>query len=881
MASSQFSVVRENDKNQVPFWVENKTFKKVNQNKSKNSFVLLDGPPYANGPAHMGHALNKLLKDLFLKTRWYLGNSVEYQPGWDCHGLPLELAVEKTRGRLEPNELRFHCKELALKSMDSQKKSFQSLGVLSDWENPYLTLSENAKQGSWATLKTLFEKNLLEYKQYPVHYCPVCASSLAEAELESKKLPKDSLYFKMKLDGSLNKNTYALVWTTTPWTLPMNQALAVGNSLSYDLWENDVEQCWVESKCNDNVLSWLKDGSFKKVSTVLGKNFPALKAWHPLLNKTVPVCNVDWVEEGCTGFVHMAFAHGPEDFQEGVKRGFLPETFLDKTGRFLFESDHVLFELNGQKQSTAGLWVVEKLKELKTLVNHTSDSVEQSVCWRHKCGVYYQATWQVFLKLNDPSCNLKQQVKDLLLTSSVSKKEALMNMMESRPNWCLSRQRYWGTPLNLLVDDKQNLSPFSSFYLELLSQGKVEEAQLFLSKHPNLKVLTDVLDVWFDSGNVANLRVFNGSLTPTVDLVVEGKDQYRGWFQSLLWLTVAVHKQLPFKEVLSHGFVLDQFRQKLSKSQGNGGVVDEFVNKYGLDVLRLWVATQSLESDPVLSETKLKESQKLYQRMRLTLRFLSSYLKDYDYLNHASQWQKAQDSLDSDLSKYVLKELSDLKNRCEHFFKNWELKKALDDLYGFLDKTLSSVYLDAVKYSLYLNAPKSSRRLHVQASLWELFQGCLDLVQVFCPEVSEMFYQELTQGHQGSVFERPSWVLKQNSKMYLDWNSLFKLKRQLNEEVEKRVQSKEVKEKLQMKVELSTSNNKEVLEKAMLEEFFQVSKVTWVQSSDDHLNSLEFHGGVKCPRCRFYKEAFEMMSWKDEKLCLTCVEQEKNFNTES
>jgi isoleucyl-tRNA synthetase len=263
VAKSRLSTVRENNESKFShFWESKDVFNSVNKTKSKETFLLLDGPPYANGQAHMGHALNKLFKDLVVKSQWFLGRSVNYQPGWDCHGLPLELAVEKKQGKLPYNELKTRCKQLAFRSLVKQRKTFKSLGVLGDWENPYVTLSEKMVQSSWKTLKHLFDNNLLEYKQYPVHYCPVCASSLADAELEHKLMNKDSLYFKMNLFSESKNNYYALVWTTTPWTLPMNQGLAFHEDLKYELWSNNEENLLLQNSNEKDVQEWLNVNGF-------------------------------------------------------------------------------------------------------------------------------------------------------------------------------------------------------------------------------------------------------------------------------------------------------------------------------------------------------------------------------------------------------------------------------------------------------------------------------------------------------------------------------------------------------------------------------------------------------------------------------------------
>jgi isoleucyl-tRNA synthetase len=639
-----------NDTDFLSLWDKSNTFAKTNAQFTKKPFVLLDGPPYANGDAHMGHALNKLFKDLVVKSRWFMGQPVNYRPGWDCHGLPLELAVEKKYGKLDTQTLKTRCKQLAFRSLSNQRKSFKRLGVLGQWDTPYVTLSDDMVKASWASLKVLVEKNLLEYKQYPVHYCPVCASSLAEAELEHKVMQKDSLYFKMKLNNSLYTNAYALVWTTTPWTLPMNQGLVFHNDHTYQVWGNDNEYLVLEASENPEVVNYLQSNNYQLVAEKLGKELLLDTAVSPLTKKTVPVLHGDFVESGHTGFVHMACAHGAEDFELGKQHNVLPHTYLNQYGVFeVSDVEHLNF-LNGKKQHQVQPLVCDYLNQEKTLVSYSNENVEQQVCWRHKCGVFYNATWQAFLKLEDPTHHLKNLVKQHLEDSSLTPhyKERLAQMLLSRGHWCLSRQRKWGTPMNLLVDRvTKEVHPDTVQYLEFLANGKNVEAQQLLDSHPTLMVFDDVLDVWFDSGNVVNHfamhNEYNHKQGYVVDLALEGKDQFRGWFQSMLWLSVAVNNTMPYKNLFCHGFVLDEKRQKFSKSTGNGSLVDTYAQQHGADVLHLWVAAQEPELDPVFSDKKLDEMKKFYSRLRLALRFTTSNLYDYDYSKHEENLKQCVD----------------------------------------------------------------------------------------------------------------------------------------------------------------------------------------------------------------------------------------------
>lgn len=873
VAKSRLSVGHvDNDLQFLEFWNKNKSFEKTNVNLSGKPFVLLDGPPYANGQAHMGHALNKLFKDLVVKSRWFMGQPVNYRPGWDCHGLPLELAVEKSYGKLDTDTLKTRCKQLAFRSLVKQRKSFKRLGVLGSWDTPYVTLSKDMVESSWGTLKVLAEKKLLEYKQYPVHYCPACASSLAEAELENKLMPKDSLYFKMSLLNFQFSNAFALVWTTTPWTLPMNQAVAYHNDFKYDVWSNGKEHLVFQNSEEAALLAFLEKEQFTFVTTLSGKELQFSHAVSPLTHNTVPALHGSFVEEGHTGFVHVACSHGAEDFELGKQHALNPVTYLNKYGVFQLDNFPHLNFLNGKKHHQVQQLVCDYLSSLNLLVDYSQDNVEQQVCWRHKCGVFYNATWQAFLKLEEPEYHLKNMVSSHLENSQLSKhyKERLTQMLLSRNHWCLSRQRKWGTPMNLLVDkDTKEVHSSTVDYLDLLSKGLYEEAKTLLDKQTNLEVFDDVLDVWFDSGNVVNhYATKNGYNTDNgyvVDLALEGKDQFRGWFQSMLWLSVAVNNTMPYKNLFCHGFVLDEKRQKFSKSAGNGSLVDAYAQEHGADVLHLWVSAQEPELDAVFSEKKLEEMKKYYSRLRLALRFTSSNLYDYDYSQHQNNLKLYANTPQWDVHRFMLSELNTTHNEVKSYFENYQFKKALETLYLFCDKTLSNFYFDWSKNSLYLQAQTSESRLATQTALFELMNGLFDLVKVFAPFVAEEFYQDFFNNGK-SVLEQH--YFNSNKLQFLsdlhclvNWQYALDARKLVQGSLEPLQKSKLVKSRTEVKAVVACSLEvfKELsfVEKYYkLGDVFAVSHATLKLAEDWNveLEDLKTNSNYeKCPRCWNYE----------------------------
>ena len=871
VAKSRLSVgYTKNDQNYLDFWQSNNTYEKVNEVLKENKkFVLLDGPPYANGQAHMGHALNKTFKDLVVKSRWFLGENVDYRPGWDCHGLPLELAVEKKYGRLEKPLLKKRCKDLALRSLVKQRKVFKRLGVLGNWDEPYLTLSNEMLTNNWSTLAELVKKDLLVYKQYPVHYCPACASSLAEAELEQKLMPKDSLYFKMKLEQSNYDNLYALVWTTTPWTLPMNQALAFKQEFTYQLWSNDKENLVLQNP--DQVQAWLNENNFEFVKELQLDNLGVTSCLSPLSLDKVPFLHADFVEEGKTGFVHVSCSHGPEDFDLGQKNNVFPKTYLNQYGVFDVEEDKPFFSLNKKKQSQVAPLVLDLLKAHNAFVKYDQSQVEQNVCWRHKTGVFYNATWQVFLDLEKDSFNLKERVKDLLSASKMDDKHKLRlsQMLLSRNQWCLSRQRSWGCPMNLLVNKKtKELDSLSFQYLVLCSENKEAQAEQLLASNSHLELFTDVLDVWFDSGNVVNeyqAREGQQSKDYVVNLALEGKDQYRGWFQSMLWLSVAKNNVMPYENLFCHGFVLDENRSKFAKSSGTGNVVDLYADLYGADVLHLWVAAQEPGLDAVFSEKKLEEMKTYYSRLRLCLRFLTSNLYDYDHKHHQKNLARFSNESSFDLHRYVLKEMYEVEQKFEHDFKQYEFKKSLESLYQFCDKTMSNFYFDWSKNPLYLRNKNSDERLEVQTACYELMLGLFDMTKVFAPFVAEEFYQDYF-GKNNSVFEQR--YFSEEKKTYLnslfvnaDWKTVQQVRKMVQTEVEKLQKAGTVKSRTEVKAHLQLEEGlyltvSKVDKNYRLGELLSVSDVSFeaTENSFVSLHNLKNDESYqKCPRCWNYE----------------------------
>jgi isoleucyl-tRNA synthetase len=837
-------VNQETEAKMLQFWQENNTFEKVQLTKNNGDFVLLDGPPYANGEAHLGHVLNKVVKDLLLKSNWLMGKKTHYQPGWDCYGLPLELLVEKKLGKSK-KDLNFKalCKRNALKGVVKQRKMFKKLGVLGAWDNPYLTMSHNYNLEAFNTLSSLVEQDLLEYKKYPVHYCPQCQSALAEAELEYVEKAKSSLYFKMPLTQLNGKTVYALVWTTTPWTLPMNEALAFNSDFTYCLYENNEDYLVA--------LSLPEKKDYQKVGEFDLKNYH--KASHPVfLNKVVPLLQASFVDNKGTGFVHVAPMHGPEDFDLGVKNNLPMNTYLNEYGKFTSLNLEAL-NLDNKSFTQVGNLVVDYLKTNHYLFSYSEENTELAHCWRHKFPTYYLATNQVFLNLEAKHNNLKAKLVSLLSESTLKEvdKQNLMKMVKDRSVWCLSRQRTWGTPLPLWVKDGQFASENQNYLSYLAKDMKDSANELAKTLTQNgYTQLNDVLDVWFDSGNAANYFLSQKDLP--VDMVVEGKDQYRGWFQSLLWLTLATHDSFAFKDLLTHGFVLDKEKEKFAKSKGNAPDLKVFLKDYGADTLRLWVAHSNFNQDVVFAKEKLDALKTVYQRMRLTLRFCDSNLFDYD--NQTVE-------LKNDFNVYLLNTLYECQEKTMKLYKEYNFKEVVNTLYDFCDNTLSSLYFKWAKNTLYLS--RKENRKEVQYVLSEVKKVLLTLFSPLTPFLVEEVFQSK---NEKSVFEHQYVLAKPKAYQY-NWQEVLSVKEEVLSFLESQKES--FKDPLELKLLMpNVQKVKEVEnENFLFKHLFGVSDVEFYNGNTFSLKNLKSTEGYqKCERCwEYHTKLFSS-------LCESCKE---------
>lgn len=737
-------------------WQERKLYQKIREvSKGRPKFVLHDGPPYANGDIHIGHAVNKILKDIIVKSKTLSGFDAPYVPGWDCHGLPIELVVEKNHGKnIDPAKFRELCREYASVQVDRQKADFIRLGVLGEWDKPYLTMDYQTEADIMRTLGEVYKNGYLYQGSKPVHWCVDCGSALAEAEVEyeDKNSPAIDVGFQV-LDnavlakafgiGHINGPAYAVIWTTTPWTLPANQAVCVHPELTYDLIETSKGLLILVHELVESALARYSEGDTTTLASCKGGALEHLKLQHPFYPHQVPVICGDHVTiDAGTGLVHTAPAHGLEDYAVGMRYDLPVENPVDDKGRFFARIPMV----GGMSVWDANKTVIERLADSGNLLFSGRLNHSYPHCWRHKSPVIFRATHQWFIGMG-------QHGKDGRTLRGIAStavehtqffpawgRARLEAMIKKRPDWCVSRQRNWGVPMPLFIHKETGeLHPDTSALLERIAQ-QVEERgieawfSLEIESFPGVdatqyKKVTDTLDVWFDSG-VTHYSVLKrrDQLTYPADLYLEGSDQHRGWFQSSLLTGCAMDGRAPYESLLTHGFVVDGSGHKMSKSKGNVIAPQKVMDTYGADILRLWAASTDYSGELTISDEILKRVVESYRRIRNTLRFLLANLADFDA---EKDMLPLEDWVEID--RYMLAFTKELQNDLTQGYSRYEFHLAVHKLHNYCSEDLGGFYLDILKDRLYTASAKGIPRRSAQSAIHHIAHS---LVRLFAPILS-------------------------------------------------------------------------------------------------------------------------------------------------
>jgi isoleucyl-tRNA synthetase len=744
-------------------------------------FLLHDGPPYANGSLHLGHALNKILKDIIVRFRTLDGFDAPYVPGWDCHGLPIEHKVETTHGKhLPPGKTRELCRAYAAEQVELQKADFIRLGVLGEWGNPYLTMSFANEANEIRALAEMVKRGYVFKGLKPVNWCFDCGSALAEAEVEyaDKTSPSIDVAFPVSEDHaaglakafglpSLEKPAAAVIWTTTPWTIPANQALNVHPELDYVLVDVGERLLVLAQELTEPALArYGLDGTV--VASTKGAALDQIAFRHPFYERPSPVflANYVGVDTG-TGIVHSAPAHGVDDFNSWLAYGRGSDEILSIVqGDGHFAADLPFFgDMNIWKANSV---IVEKLAETGTLLSHGKTVHSYMHCWRHKTPLVYRATTQWFVgmdrKLKDGSTLRERSLRGVEDTDFYPGwgKARLHAMIAGRPDWCISRQRTWGVPIPFFLHKETgDLHPNTVELMEKVAcliekEGieawfKLDAAELLGADAADFEKISDTLDVWFDSGTT-HWHVLRGSHPdnhaegPAADLYLEGSDQHRGWFHSSLLTGAAIDGHPPYKALLTHGFTVDGQGRKMSKSLGNVILPQEVSDKYGAEILRLWVASTDYSGEVALSDEILKRTIEAYRRIRNTVRFLLANTVDFDAgkdMLPVAEWLE--------IDRYALILVRNLQTQVLADYERYEFHRIAQALQTFCSEDLGAFYLNILKDRLYTTAEKSHARRSAQNALWHITQTLTRLMAPILAFTAEEIWQTLTNDAESSV----------------------------------------------------------------------------------------------------------------------------------
>jgi isoleucyl-tRNA synthetase len=803
-------------------WERGGLYEKIrNIAKGRPSFVLTDGPPYANGAIHLGHAVNKILKDIIVKSRTLDGYDAPYVPGWDCHGLPIEMQVEKTHGRvgqkIDAKSFRAACREYASKQVDAQRTDFKRLGVLGDWDHPYLTMTPRFEAEQLRAFALIIKNGHL-YKGYkPVHWCLNCRSALAEAEVEYEDKTSPSIYVRFPvIDSADLAQRFAIespepngagaddedvptslaIWTTTPWTLPANRAVAVHPQFDYALVEFDLggayQRLVLANELVDPVMKALGIADWILISAVKGAALEHLLLCHPFYDRQVPVVLGEHVTlDAGTGAVHTAPGHGLDDYIVGRRYGLEIENPVGGDGRFLPSTP--LFA--GEQVFDANAHIIKVLYDNGRLLKDEPYHHSYPHCWRHKTPVIFRATPQWFISMEQ--AGLRKGALEAI--SHVDwmpawGEQRISSMIAVRPDWCVSRQRTWGVPIPLFVDKVSGeLHPRTDALIEEVAkrveQGGIDawfdlDAAVLLGPDASqYDKATDVMDVWFDSGVVHHcVSQMRPEITSPSDLYLEGSDQHRGWFHSSLLTSVAMHGRAPYRGVLTHGFTVDEKGRKMSKSIGNTLVPQKLTNTLGADVVRLWVAATDYANEMSVSDEILRRMADSYRRMRNTLRFLLGNLHGFDPAQHAVAF----DDLVA-IDQWAIGKAFALQNDVVTAYRNYEFHDIYQKIHNFCVVELGGFYLDIIKDRLYTTGTISSPRRSAQTAMHHVAQAMVRWLAPILSFTAEEVWGFLPGVRNESVFLNTWHQFPAGAERVpaIDWPALIALKADVARDLER------------------------------------------------------------------------------------------------
>jgi isoleucyl-tRNA synthetase len=893
-------------------WQTQQRYQKIRAaKKGMPKFILHDGPPYANGDIHIGHAVNKILKDIIIKGRTLSGYDAPYVPGWDCHGLPIELQVEKKHGKaIPPARFRELCRAYALEQVERQKKDFIRLGVLGDWDNPYLTMDYQTEADIIRALGTIQQNGYLYQGYKPVNWCLDCQSALAEAEVEYEDKTSNAIdvafevkdpaaaarAFGVSLPGSAKVS--AVIWTTTPWTLPANQAVSVHPDFEYSLIKTEKGYLLIASELKDSCIERYQV-SGETVGVCKGAALDMLPLQHPFQDRIVPIiCGDHVTADSGTGLVHTAPAHGLDDYFVGQKYGLPTDNPVGDDGKFLASVPPV------GETALAGVFVWKG----NDIVLHALEAsghllcmkkVQHSYphCWRHKTPIIFRSTPQWFIGMNQIEKGEGENEKGITLRTLANKavdetaffpswgRARLEAMIKNRPDWCVSRQRNWGVPMPFFVHrETGELHPRTPQLLEQVAQMveqhgieawfSLNSVDLLGVDAEHYKKLTHTLDVWFDSGAThASVLQRRPELGFPADLYLEGSDQHRGWFQSSLLTSCAINGRAPYNALLTHGFVVDGNGHKMSKSKGNVIAPQKIFDTLGADILRLWTASTDYSGELTISDEILKRVVESYRRIRNTMKFLLANISDYDATLDTlpvEQWLE--------IDRYALHLVGKLQTEVCADYERYEFHLAVQKLMKFCSEDLGGFYLDILKDRLYTAGVNSLARRSAQNALYHITHALTRLISPILSFTGEESWAILNGAQDVSVFEGV-WHSLPDAQMdnaaISAWLTIEAWRARVNKQLEEARSAGLIGSALAAEVDLFASGDDYDVLSRLGEDLRLVlitsrATVHRVAAADEHRIDVSASLHVKCERCWHYREDVGAAT-EHPTLCGRCV----------
>jgi isoleucyl-tRNA synthetase len=880
----------------LKLWDKINLYKKIRDKHAKSdNYILHDGPPYANGDIHIGHAVNKVLKDIVTKSKTFSGFNAPLIPGWDCHGLPIELMVEKKYGKSKfkdnKNAFRKACREYASKQINKQKIDFIRLGVVADWVNPYTSMDKDFEASVVKSFSDILKNNHIYHGSKPVHWCIESESALAEAEVEYKDLVSDAVDILFKISDQnkfkkvfsledLQGDIFCCIWTTTPWTLPANQAIAIGDNIDYVLVKIKSKYVIIAEDLVDSFFAKDPDEIAPKdfIKKFKGNSLVGFQSEHPFYNKVVPIITAEHVTtENGTGLVHIAPGHGQDDYIAGLKNNL--EVFNPVNDKGLFIESLELF--GGLHVRRANDPIIKCLIDNDKILHHEKYNHSYPHCWRFKTPLIFRATPQWFVSMDQGS--LREKINNNLDKVNWVPSwgyDRIKNMIKNRPDWCISRQRFWGVPIPLFVNKETNelhtdTSKILDKVADIISRENIEgwfdyDKSKLVDNPDEYYMVTDTLDVWFDSG-VSHIAVMKQrGLGDTADLYLEGSDQHRGWFQSSLITGMAIMDKPPYKNVLTHGFVVDANGQKMSKSQGNVIAPQSIIKSKGSDILRLWVATTDYTKEMHISEEILKRASEGYRRIRNTIKFLLSNISDYSNEN-----SKTPDELTL-VDKWILNQAQILQISVRKNYDEFKFHQIVQDIQNFCTVQLGGYYLDIIKDRLYTSKVDGGPRRASQYVCYNILKMMNIWIAPILSFTAEEVYQQMDDRKFDSVF-LDEWV---NDEFSIDdnenkvGNKLFALKQLVSKKLDEARNNDIIGSSLEATIHLNVDNKTYDLLSSYKDEL----KFIFI-TSDCNLNSefenneieilVEKNNNLKCERCWHMSDTVGKVE-KHPLLCSRC-----------